>query len=53
MLQYHFKKDQVEDGNVEVHFVQSEDQLAYIFTKALLEITFNKIPQGLGMMDEN
>ena len=31
-LRYHFIKDHVEDGNVEVHFVRSSDQLADIFT---------------------
>nr|KAJ0227036.1 hypothetical protein LSAT_V11C100049630 [Lactuca sativa] len=50
-LRYHFIKDHVEDGNVEVHFVRSADQLADIFTKALPEATFNKILQGLGMME--
>ena len=34
-LRYHFIKDHVEDGNVEVHFVRSADQLADIFTKVL------------------
>lgn len=50
-LRYHFIKDHVEDGNVEVHFVRSTDQLADIFTKALPEALFNKILQGLGMME--
>ena len=50
-LRYHFIKDHVEDGNVEVHFVRSADQLVDIFTKALPETTFNKILQGLGMME--
>ncbi|CAH1450223.1 unnamed protein product [Lactuca virosa] len=50
-LRYHFIKDHVEDGNVEVHFVRSSDQLADIFTKALPEASFNKILQGLGMME--
>nr|KAJ0203047.1 hypothetical protein LSAT_V11C500252350 [Lactuca sativa] len=50
-LRYNFIKDHVEDGNVEVHFVRSVDQLADIFTKALPEATFNKILQGLGMME--
>lgn len=36
-LQYNFIKDHVEDRNVEIHFVNSSDQLADIFTKALLE----------------
>ena len=35
VLRCHFIKDQVEDGNAEIHFVQSSDQLADIFSKAL------------------
>ncbi|KAL7597761.1 hypothetical protein Lser_V15G21859 [Lactuca serriola] len=50
-LQYHFIKDLVEDGNVEIHFVRTTDQIADIFTKALHEASFNKILQGLGMME--
>nr|AGM34082.1 hypothetical protein [Lactuca sativa] len=50
-LIYHFIKDHVEDGNVEIHFVRTTDQLADIFTKALPEASFNKILQGLGMME--
>ena len=41
----------MEDGNVEVHFVRTTDQLADVFTKALPEASFNKILQGLGMME--
>ena len=50
-LRYHLIKDHVEDGNLEVHFVRSSDQLADIFTKALPEATLNHILQGLGMME--
>ena len=50
-LRYHFIKDHVEDGNVEIHFVRTTDQLTDIFTKALPEASFNKILQGLGMME--
>ena len=50
-LRFHLIKDQMEDGNVEIHFVRSIDQLADIFMKALLEQTFNRILQGLGMIE--
>ena len=50
-LRYHFIKDHVEDGNVEIHFIRITDQLADIFTKSLPEASFNKILQGLGMME--
>lgn len=50
-LRYHFIKDHIEDGNIEMHFVRYADQLADIFTNALLEVSFNHILQGLGMME--
>lgn len=50
-LRYRFIMDHVEDGNVEVHFVRSTFQLADIFTKALLETTFNYILHGICMIE--
>lgn len=41
-LGYHFIKDYVENGNIEVHFVQTTDPIAYIFTKPLYENLFSK-----------
>ena len=52
-LRYHFIKDHVEDGNTEVHFVKTTDQLADIFTKPLDEKSFLRIMEGLGMIDGN
>ncbi|GJY47096.1 retrovirus-related pol polyprotein from transposon TNT 1-94 [Tanacetum coccineum] len=46
-IRYHFIKKQVENGAVELYFVRTEYQLAYIFTKALgrerLEFLINKL----------
>ncbi|GJS14545.1 hypothetical protein Tco_0409017, partial [Tanacetum coccineum] len=46
-VQYHFIKEQVKNGVVELYFVQTEYQLADIFTKALprerLEFLVNKL----------
>ena len=50
-LRYYFIKDHVEDGNIEIHFVKTTEQLVDIFTKALAELAFLKILQGLGMID--
>ena len=50
-LRYHIIKDHVEDENFEIHFVRSSDQLSDIFTNALPEASFNKILQGLGLME--
>lgn len=42
-LPYHFIKDHVEDGHIEVHFVRPTDHLADIFTKLLDEFFFLRI----------
>ena len=34
-IRYHFLRDHVEKGDVVLHFVESEQQVADIFTKAL------------------
>ena len=52
-LRYHFIKDHVEDGNIEVHFVKTSNQLADTFTKPLNEKSFVRILAGLGMLDVN
>nr|GFD13710.1 retrovirus-related Pol polyprotein from transposon TNT 1-94 [Tanacetum cinerariifolium] len=45
----HFIKDQVENGVVELYFVQNEYQLADKFTKALPRERFNFLIEKLGM----
>ena len=52
-LHYHLIKDHVEDGNIEVHFVKTTDQLANILTKPLDEKTFLKTLASLGMIYVN
>ncbi|GJT59887.1 hypothetical protein Tco_1003420 [Tanacetum coccineum] len=46
---YHFIKEQVEKGIVELFFVGTEYQLADLFTKALSEDRFNYLVRRLGM----
>ncbi|GJS37449.1 hypothetical protein Tco_0535831 [Tanacetum coccineum] len=46
---YHFIKDQVENGIVELYFVRTEYQLADIFTKPLPRERFNFLIDKLGM----
>lgn len=41
----------MEEGNVEIHFIRFVDQLGDFFTKALPEVTFNRVLQGLLMME--
>ncbi|GJS20404.1 hypothetical protein Tco_0449036 [Tanacetum coccineum] len=46
---YHFIKEQVENGVVELYFVKTEYQLVDIFTKALPRERFNFLVEKLGM----
>ncbi|GJR79676.1 retrovirus-related pol polyprotein from transposon TNT 1-94 [Tanacetum coccineum] len=48
-VRYHFIKEQVENGVVELYFVKTEYQLADIFTKALPQKRFNFLIEKLGM----
>ncbi|GJY46657.1 hypothetical protein Tco_0435720, partial [Tanacetum coccineum] len=48
-VRYHFIKDQVKNGIVEFYFVQTEYQLADIFTKPLPRDRFNFLIEKLGM----
>ncbi|GJT42363.1 retrovirus-related pol polyprotein from transposon TNT 1-94 [Tanacetum coccineum] len=46
---YHFIKEQVEKGIVELFFIETEYQLADLFTKALPEDRFKYLVKRLGM----
>nr|GEU53432.1 retrovirus-related Pol polyprotein from transposon TNT 1-94 [Tanacetum cinerariifolium] len=46
---YHFIKEQVENGIIELYFVRIEYQLADMFTKALLEDRFKYLVKRIGM----
>ncbi|GJZ67241.1 ribonuclease H-like domain-containing protein [Tanacetum coccineum] len=48
-VRYHFIKDQVENGIVELYFIRTEYQLADIFTKPLPRERFNFLVDKLGM----
>ena len=50
-IRYHFIKDHVEKGNIELHFVQSTLQLADLFTKPFDESRFTFLLSQLGMLD--
>ncbi|GKA81661.1 hypothetical protein Tco_0788353 [Tanacetum coccineum] len=49
-LRYHFIKEQVENGIVELYFVWTEYQLADIFTKLLPRERFNFLIEKLGIL---
>ncbi|GKB95245.1 hypothetical protein Tco_0981382 [Tanacetum coccineum] len=48
-IRYHFIKEQVENGVVELYFVRTEYQLADIFTKALCRERIEFLIHKLGM----
>ncbi|GJY37242.1 hypothetical protein Tco_0422620 [Tanacetum coccineum] len=48
-IRYHFIKEQVENGVVELYFVRTEYQLADIFTKALCRDRIKFLIDKLGM----
>ncbi|GJR58392.1 retrovirus-related pol polyprotein from transposon TNT 1-94 [Tanacetum coccineum] len=48
-VRYHFIKEQVENGVVELYFVRTEYQLADIFTKPFPKERFNFLIEKLGM----
>ncbi|GJW31739.1 hypothetical protein Tco_0051771 [Tanacetum coccineum] len=48
-VRYHFIKEQMENGVVELYFVRTEYQLADIFTKPLPRERFNFLIEKLGM----
>nr|GFB35588.1 copia protein [Tanacetum cinerariifolium] len=49
VLKYHFTKEQVKNGIVELYFVRTEYQLADIFTKALCQERIKFLIDKLGM----
>ncbi|GKA06859.1 integrase, catalytic region, zinc finger, CCHC-type containing protein [Tanacetum coccineum] len=52
-VRYHFIKEQVENGIVELYFVRTEYQLADIFTKPLPRERFNFLIEKLSMRSIN
>ncbi|GJS73347.1 hypothetical protein Tco_0706188 [Tanacetum coccineum] len=48
-IRYHFIKEHVEKGTVELYFVGTEYQLADLFTKALLKERFEYLVHRIGM----
>ncbi|GJT21032.1 retrovirus-related pol polyprotein from transposon TNT 1-94 [Tanacetum coccineum] len=49
-VRYHFIKDHVEKGTIELYVVATEFQLADLFTKSLPETRFKFLVEKLGMM---
>ena len=50
-IRYHFLKDNVQKGKIELIFVSSPEEIADVFTKALDEKDFNHFLKLLGMLN--
>ncbi|GKE99182.1 hypothetical protein Tco_0022533 [Tanacetum coccineum] len=50
-IRYHFIRDHILKGDIELHFIPTEYQLADIFTKPLNEPTFTRLKAELGMLN--
>jgi hypothetical protein len=50
-VRYHFLKDHIEKGDIELYFVGTDLQLADLFTKSLDEKRFNFLISKLGMLN--
>ncbi|GKB60828.1 hypothetical protein Tco_0917014 [Tanacetum coccineum] len=50
-IRYHFIRDHILKGDIELHFIPTEYQQADIFTKPLDEPTFTKLKAELGMLN--
>ncbi|GJT86690.1 retrovirus-related pol polyprotein from transposon TNT 1-94, partial [Tanacetum coccineum] len=49
-IRYHFIRDHIIKGDIELHFIPTEYQLADIFTKPLDDLTFTRLKAELGML---
>ncbi|GJT77824.1 hypothetical protein Tco_1044549 [Tanacetum coccineum] len=50
-IRYHFIRDRILKGDIELHFIPTQYQLADIFTKPLDEPTFKRLIVELGMLN--
>ncbi|GJS35680.1 retrovirus-related pol polyprotein from transposon TNT 1-94 [Tanacetum coccineum] len=50
-IRYHFIRDHILKGDIELHFIPTDLQLADIFTKPLVEPSFTRLVAELGMLN--
>ena len=48
-IKYHFTRDQVISGNIELNYCKSEDMVADLFTKPLSGPQFKRLRELLGL----
>lgn len=49
-IKYHFIRDQIEQENIELKYVSTQEQVADIFTKGLSYPSFKKFLDKLGIV---
>ena len=49
-IRHHFIREHIQNGNIEVCFVNSENQLVHILTKPFLEERFCMLRREIGML---
>lgn len=52
-LRYHFIKDQILKGNIELIFIPTHEEIADVFTKELESMKLNGILEMLGIMNHD
>ena len=50
-IRHHFLRDHIQNGDISLEFIDTNNQLTYIFTKPLNEEKLNFIKHNLGMID--
>jgi len=50
-IRHHFIRDHVQNGDCEIKFVKTENQLADLFAKPLARDRFNRLRTELGILD--
>jgi hypothetical protein len=50
-IRYHFLRDHQQKGDIKIAYINTKEQLADIFTKPLVEQTFNKLMHELNILD--
>jgi hypothetical protein len=52
-IKHHFIREAIEEGEVELKFCRSEEQVADIFTKALPKEKFQQFREALGVQEQH
>jgi hypothetical protein len=50
-IRYHFMRDHQQKGDIEIAYINTQNQLVDIFTKPLYEKTFSKLGNELNILD--